>query len=163
MRKIILISSLFFTINISMSAQAVYTEIRKIAQKHIEDTNSQQIIKDINRFELDALNYMGMKMKEVMPDAPASVLDDQAYALYQFINLYCRTLIDIKKQSKAQQIKIINLFMDISYSNPFFKDPEKNIVLYYFSNEESLTRFSLDTDWQRAYVAASTELKKLSK
>lgn len=161
MKKIIIVCSLLFTTYISSSAQAVYAEVKKITQEHIDNPRSTQIIKDVNRFELDALNYMGMKMKELMPDAPASVLDDQAYALYQFINLYCKTLVDIKNQPKSYQLKVLNLFMDVSYSNPFFKDPEKELVLFYFSNAESVTRFSLDTDWQRAFVAAATELKKL--
>jgi len=161
MKKIILSLSLLFITSLSSSAQAVYTEVKKIAQEHIDNPNSTQIIKDVNKFELDALNYMGMKMKEVMPDCPASVLDDQAYALYHFINLYCKTLVDIKSQPKAYQLKVLNLFMNVSYSNPFFKDPDQTLVLHYFSNADCVTRFSLDTDWQRAYVAATTELKKI--
>ena len=51
--------------------------------------------------------------------------------------------------------------MDASFSNPLFNDPDKELTLAYFSDGNSLTRFSLDTDWRRAVLAAK-ELVRLA-
>ena len=77
------------------------------------------------------------------------------------INLYMQNIVDTQNQPANYQIYIIKIFMDASYSNPLFNDPDKELVLSYYSDGNSLTRFSLDTDWRRAIIAASMQLKKL--
>ena len=161
MKKTLFIIMVALSFSLTTKAQEIYSEIRKFASEHVNNPAENELVKKINRFELDALDYMGMKMKEVMPDTTATFLDDQAYALYTYINLYSRTLVDISTQPKAYQIKVIRLFMDASYSNPLFNDPDKDIVLSYFSNGDSITRFSLDTDWRRALAAVLQEIKKI--
>ena len=49
--------------------------------------------------------------------------------------------------------------MDVSFSNPLFDDPDKELTLGYYANGECLTRFSLDTDWRRAVAAIAMEMK----
>ena len=61
------------------------------------------------------------------------------------------------------QKKVIKAYMDASYSNPLFNDADKEMVLSYFNDGSSLTRFSLDTDWRRAVLAAKAALKQLDK
>ncbi|MDE6011593.1 MAG: hypothetical protein K2G91_02510, partial [Prevotella sp.] len=58
-------------------------------------------------------------------------------------------------------MKVIKAYMDASYSNPLFNDNDKEIVLAYFNDGNNLTRFSLDTDWRRAVLAAEEAMKKL--
>lgn len=102
-------------------------------------------------------------MREQMPDSTALFLDKEAFALNNFITLYMKSILDYRNEPAAFQVKIIKLFMDASYSNPLFNDSDKELVLSYYSDGESLTRFSLDTDWRLAYIAAATEIKKLTK
>jgi hypothetical protein len=127
----------------------------------VNDPLANPIVKKISQFKLDALDYMVIKMKEQMPDSTVTFLDKEALAMNNFITLYTQSILDNRSQPGAYQVKIIKLFMDASYSNPLFKDSDTELVLVYYNNGESLTRFSLDTDWRRAYIAAATELKKI--
>ncbi len=160
MKKILLSIFMLCCISANMSAQEVYNAIREKTISTLQDPNTIPMLKMFNQFKLDALDYMAIKMKEVMPDSTASYLDKQAYAMNNFITLYLRTIINCQNQPSIYQIDIIKLFMDASYSNPLFNDTDKELVLSYFSDGSSMTRFSLDTDWQRAYIAASQEIQK---
>ena len=57
-------------------------------------------------------------------------------------------------------MKMIKMFMDASYSNPLFNDKDTELVLSYYNSAQSMTRFSLDTDWRKA-VAAIAYLYKI--
>jgi len=152
---------LLLTTATAATAQQVYEQVRSKALTVASNPNANPMLKQINQFKVDALNYMGMKMREQMPDTTAVFLDKQAYAMNNFMSFYMRTIIENQKQPAAFQVKLIKLFMDASYSNPLFNDPDQELVLSYFSDGNSLTRFSLDTDWQRAYIAVSKEIQKI--
>ena len=44
--------------------------------------------------------------------------------------------------------------MDASKSNPLFNDPDAETTDAFMLDSNELTPFSLDTDWQKAYLAA---------
>lgn len=144
-----------------MNAQDVYQAIRTKALAGVSDPNANEMLKRFNQFKVDALDYMAIKMKEQMPDSSATFLDKEAYAMNNFMTLYMRTILDNSTQPAAYQVKLIKLFMDASYSNPLFNDTDKELVLTYYNDGNSLTRFSLDTDWRLAFIAAATEMKKM--
>ncbi len=160
MKKLFLAIMMAFTCTLQSNAQEIYTEIKAMAQEVIDNPQANPIIKQMNTFKLTALNYMGMKMRETMPDSTAAFLDKEALALYNFMTIYTQTLAENSQQPAAYQTKLIELFMDASYSNPLFNDTDKDYVLQYFVKGDCLTRFSLDTDWLRALKAVDTELKK---
>ncbi len=151
MKKLLVI--LLLAVTTSVSAQQVYTELRQKAQSIVGNPNTNTLVKQINQFKLDALNYMAIKMREQMPDSTATFLDKQAIAMDNFVNFYLQKLIDATKQPAAEQKKMIKMFMDASYSNPLFDDKDKELVLSYYNSAECLTRFSLDTDWRKAVAA----------
>ena len=160
MKKLFLAIMMACTFTMQSNAQEIYTEIKKMAQEVVDDPQTNPLIKQMNTFKLTALNYMGMKMRETMPDSTAEFLDKEALALYDFMTVYMQTLVESSQQPAAYQTKIIELFMDASYSNPLFNDTDRDYVLQYFIKGDCLTRFSLDTDWLRALKAVDTELKK---
>lgn len=160
MKKLFLTIMMACTCTLQSNAQEIYTEIKAMAQEVIDNPQANPIIKQMNTFKLTALNYMGMKMRETMPDSTAAFLDKEALALYNFMTIYTQTLAENSQQPAAYQTKLIELFMDASYSNPLFNDTDKDYVLQYFVKGDCLTRFSLDTDWLRALKAVDTELKK---
>jgi len=162
MKKIIITMLLLLTTMNTVMAQEVYLEIRKMAQEKVEDPKSAPIVKNINKFKLDALNYMALKMREEMPDSSAQFLDDMALALHMFITNYSKDLVSSSKQPAAYQAKVIRAYVDASYSNPLFKDNDEDTVLAYFLDANSITRFSFDTDWRRALLAAEAAVKKLN-
>lgn len=161
MKRIFLSLLLMTALTASVSAQEIYTEIRKMAQEVLSNPNANELSRKTNQFKLDALDYMAIKMREQMPDSTAAFLDSQALALYNYTNLFIATLAENKAQPAAFQVKLIELFMDASYSNPLFYDTDKTLVLAYYSDGNSFTRFSLDTDWRRAFAAATYQLKKM--
>jgi hypothetical protein len=69
------------------------------------------------------------------------------------VNFYVEKLIESTTKPNVQQVKMIKMFMDASYSNPLFNDKDTELVLSYYNNADSMTRFSLDTDWRRAAAA----------
>ena len=150
-----------FAITMSANAQQVFTEIRNKAQATVSDPNTAVMVRQINQFKVDALNYMAMKMREVMPDSSATYLDRQAYAMHTFLTLYMKTMLAQRTAPQKIQIEHMKLFIDASISNPLFRDNDHDLVLAYYAESDCITRFSLDTDWQRAYIAVATEMKKI--
>lgn len=158
MKKVILFALL--AIATSMQAQEAYNELRQKAKTTVNDPKTNAVVKQISQFKLDALNYMAIKMQEEMPDSSATFLDKQAIAMDNFVNFYVEKLIESTKLPNVQQVKMIKMFMDASYSNPLFNDKDTELVLSYYNSAQSITRFSLDTDWRKA-VAAIAYLYKI--
>ena len=151
MKKLILLALL--AIATTAQGQEAYNELRQKAKTTISNPNANAVVKQISQFKLDALNYMAMKMREVIPDSSATFLDKQAIAMDNFVNFYIEKLIESTKQPNVEQVKMIKMFMDASYSNPLFEDKDTELVLSYYNSADSMTRFSLDTDWRKAVAA----------
>ena len=151
MKKLILL--LFLVIAADTYAQEAYGELRQKARTTSNDSNANELVRKISRFKLDALNYMAIKMREEMPDSSATFLDKQAIAMDNFVNFYIEKLLASTKLPNVEQVKLIKMFMDVSYSNPLFNDKDTELVLSYYYCGDCLTRFSLDTDWRKATAA----------
>ncbi len=143
--------------SISANGQEVYQEILRLSKKAVSDPSKSTQVKKINLFKVDELNYMAMKTKEVMPDSAVTVLDYQAFALYEFINLYMDKM--GKTDKKKEKTTILNIFKSASINNPRFFDMDKPLVLSYYNNDNYLTQFSLDTDWVKALAEVRRMLR----
>lgn len=141
------------------AAQNIYDEVKSNAQTAVQ-TSSNELVKQINQFKLDALDYLLIKMREQTPDSTTAFLDKQAYALNGFIAFYIQQIVSMSNMPEAQKVKTVQLFMDASLSNPLFNDTDKELTQGYFANPNSITRFSLDTDWRRAFAAVVAETEK---
>ncbi|NPD92765.1 hypothetical protein [Xylanibacter muris] len=161
MKKIVLFIVILAATTDIAKSQDIFNEIRKTAKEKTENPVVPDMIKQVNRFKVDALDYLLLKMREQMPDSTTAYLDKQAYAMNNFINFYMSKIIEAKERPQAYQLKLLQLFMDASYSNPLFNDTDRELTLIYFSDSESLTRFSLDTDWRRAAAAVMFEVPRL--
>ena len=155
---------LFALLAIATTAQGqeAYNQLRQKAKATVSDPKANSVVKQISQFKLDALNYMAIKMQEEMPDSSVIFPDKQAIAMDNFVNFYVEKLIESTTKPNVQQVKMIKMFMDASYSNPLFNDKDTELVLSYYNSADSMTRFSLDTDWRRA-VAALAHLYGLDK
>ena len=160
MKRIIGILVLLLTLQAAYS-QAVYNEILSIAKSTAADKSTNELVRQVAQFKVDALDYLLIKMREQMPDSTATFLDKQAYALHNFISYYLNSIVESSQMPANYQIKVVRLFMDASYSNPLFNDPEHELTLSYYARTDCFTRFSLDTDWRRANVAVMHEMQKL--
>ena len=151
MKKLILLALL--AIATTAQGQEAYNELRQKAKTTVNDPKTNSVVKKISQFKLDALNYMAIKMREEMPDSSVTFLDKQAIAMDNFVNFYVEKLIESTKKPNVEQVKMIKMFMDASYSNPLFNDKDTELVLSYYNSADSMTRFSLDTDWRKAVAA----------
>ena len=161
MKKILLSALFLLSLSQTLSAQEIYSEIRRSAQAKVNDTSADMLVRQFSMFKLEALNYMAIKMKEEFPDSTAELLDKEALSLNVFITNYTRSLVDSRNMPVLYQKKVIKAYMDASYSNPLFNDKDSDMVLAYFNDANSLTRFSLDTDWRRAVLATKAALEKI--
>ena len=135
------------------SAQEAYNEAIRMAKAVADDTSRSLDERRIATFKKDALYYLGSQSYKLTPDSSATMLDYQALALFQFINLFQGSLAMATKKNRGA---IIELFKSVSLAHPRFHDPNKEYVMAYITTEGFLTKFSLDTDW----VAAYNDIKK---
>ena len=148
MKRILFILILLCEWGISLSAQEVYQEIMRLSKKVAEDKSKDLETRKGATFKVDELKYMAMKTRELMSDSTVRVLDVQAYAMYDFVNLFLRRLGEAKKKSAKEAV--IARFRAASINNSRFNDMDHDLVLSYYDNSNYLTRFSLDTDWVKA-------------
>lgn len=157
MKKIFIAWMLVFCMN--AQAQEVYNELRQKNKAIVENAEVNELVRKISQFKFDALNYLAIKMQEEMPDSTVDFLDRQAYAMNAYVNFYVEKLVQLNNMPQSLQVEMTKMFMDTSYSNPLFKDKDKEMVLSYYNNAECLTRFSLDTDWPRALAAITKQME----
>lgn len=159
MKKTILTILATLLLSLTANAQDIYDHIHKTAQQAVDNPQTNAMVRQINQFKVDALDYLIIKMREQMPDSTAQFLDKQAYAMNNFIGIYIQKIIECRDLPDAQQKKVMQLFMDASFSNPLFKDPDTELTQSYTNAADGLIHFSLDTDWRRAAAAVAIELK----
>lgn len=158
MKKLFL--AILLACSLQMQGQEIFNEIKHKAQTMVDNQQNNQLVRQINQFKLDALNYLAIRMQEKMPDAPVLYLDEQALGMNNFVTLYVVQLVKMSNMPEAAQVKMTKLFIDASCSNPLFNDKEEEPTLSYFKNANSITRFSLDTDWPKAIAAVQAQLDK---
>ncbi|MCR5711155.1 MAG: hypothetical protein K6G46_01730 [Prevotella sp.] len=158
MKKILLVLMLF--VGMTVQAQEVFNELRQKNKTVVENPQSSAIARGISQFKLDALNYLAIKMQEEMPDSSVYFLDNQAISMNEYVTYYIQKLVQYNEMPKALQEEMTKMFMEASKSNPLFKDKDKEMVLSYYNNGESLIRFSLDTNWEKALAYIKKKMTK---
>ena len=133
--------------------QEAYNEAIRMAKEVADDTTKPLDERKVATFKKDALYYLGRQSYKLTPDSSVTMLDYQALALFQFINLFYGSY---KMSPKKDRPAIIERFKRVSLAHPRFHDPNKEYVLAYITNAGYITQFSLDTDW----VAAYNDIKK---
>ncbi|MBP3835201.1 MAG: hypothetical protein IKI48_00430 [Prevotella sp.] len=148
MKRLILGAALLCMAIVNTSAQDVYQEILRMSTEVANNENKALELRKVATFKVDALNYMAQKSREVMPDSSAYMLDYQAFAMYEFVNLFTSKL--TKANKKKDRSNVINAFKEATLQNPRFNDTDLAFVNAYCGNNNFLTQFSLDTDWIKA-------------
>ena len=155
MKRLLLGLSLICMFAGSTNAQKVYGEIMRMSKTVANDKSKNLQTRKIATFKQDALTYMAMKARELMPDSTSRMLDVQALAMYEYVDLFMKHLTMEKK--KKDQEAVIDLFSQVTIEHPRYYDLDKDVTLSYYNNKGFLTRFSLDTDW----VVALNDIKRI--
>ena len=157
MMKKLMFVMVMMCLALTTKAQDVYNELLSSSIKVAEDETKDIETRKIATFKYDELNYMKqMVLPEVLKDTTDLVtmnrvikqLNEQSYAMYQFINLFFQRLASTNKKDGKEAV--LALFKAASINNPMFNDTDKDLVLAYYNNDNYITQFSLDTDWVKA-------------
>ena len=157
MMKKLMFVMVMMCLALTTNAQDVYNELLSSSIKVAEDETKDIETRKIATFKYDELNYMKqMVLPEVLKDTTDLVtmnrvikqLNEQSYAMYQFINLFFQRLASTNKKDGKEAV--LALFKAASINNPMFNDTDKDLVLAYYNNDNYITQFSLDTDWVKA-------------
>ena len=160
MKKRIMMAVLLCMTTVTVKAQDVFYEILRTSKAVAEDKSKDIETRKIATFKYDELSYMAMKVRDdVLRDTTdleffnqtVKMLNEQSYAMHEFLTLYMKRLTSTKK--KTERDIIITVFRDASINNPLFNDLDKELVLAYYNNDNYITQFSLDTDWIKALEA----------
>ncbi len=148
MKKLLFIAALCCLSFASANAQQVFNRILTKAQGIAQDKTMDLEKRKVATFEVDALNYMAMKTREVNPDAKVIELDRQALAMYEFVNMFLDEITRANK--KKDRLEVVRIFKETSVYYVRFHDTDKEMVMSYYDNPKFITQFSLDTDWEKA-------------
>lgn len=155
MRRILITMALACVAFVSVNAQERYKAALQMAREVAEDEKKEIGLRKIATFKYDELCYIGQRTMEQMPDKSAE-LDDQALALFEFLDLY---LSNFEKAGKKQQYKVMQDFKQFCIDFPRYDDSDTTLTEAYY-NENYITPFNLNTDWVKAYEKARTIYKK---
>lgn len=148
MKKVFALMMLLAGLSMGSYAQDVYTEVLRLSKKGAADKTKSLDMRRVAQFKVNALEYMAIKTKELMPDSTVRVLDEQAYALYDFIDNYFKYMSMYRKQKNRDMVQ--KIFMEATMHHPRFNEPDTELNLSYYNNTEFPTPFCLDTDWVKA-------------
>ena len=143
MKKTLIALMLFVGMN--AQAQEVYNELRKSNKAVVENPNAHTLARHISQFKLDSTVYF---------------LDRQAMAMDNYVQLYIKKLVEYNNLPQNMIDEMTKMFMETSKNTPLFKDKDKEMTLNYYASGESLIRFSLDCDWEKAYAIIEKKINK---
>lgn len=154
--KKLLITLLILSFTYTSNSQDVYKKIFSNAEKIVNDPNSNPTLLDVCNFEVMALKYLKQQAFKSHEEVEVSFLDNQAYYMTQYINSFFKTLSSLREQPKEQKKMIIS-YMKTSCSNPLFNDNDTETTECFVTDSTSFIRFSLNTDWEKAYNVISSK------
>ena len=156
MKKWILILMIFSSVSY-LKAQEVFNTMLEKATSVVNSEDRNDYNTKINYFYYTELNYMKNKSK-ASNQAGFKVLDEQAYAMQEFVTDFFKQMAAANDKNRKNVIKI---FVNATRENPHFDDKDNQTTLSFVSDPEYITPFSLNTDWIVAHKEAKKALKKL--
>lgn len=142
-------------------AQEVYNYVLNNATRTVNNPIANFTQTQLAQFKRTALVYLRDKARQESDTISSLFLDTQAYYLSEFVELYIEDVLKSRKMNNEERNKRILVFTDASISNPLFNDSDQDTTLSFIkSGGEEITPFSLDTDWEKAFYAAKSQIKK---
>ena len=162
MKRKIIALSLFAMMGLTASAQDILNEIVKTSLATVNDTSQNIDVRKVAVFKYDAMTYLRskvMKPAELLGDnvnldsvnAHIKFLNEQAYAMNQYVSLYLKRLEEAKRKNKTL---VTSLFKQATYDHKYFKDEDTEVTLAYYNRNDYPIQFCIDCDWVKvlAYI-----------
>lgn len=162
MKYFLLLLSLFL-VPFKGYSQEVFNLVLDNATKVVNSPTSGFAQAQIAQFKRTTLLYIKRKAFERTDSVPAKFLNTQAYYMSEFLSLFFNEILKNKKADEEARKSKIMLFMNASAANPLFYDTDKETTMAFINDGGELTPFCLDTDWQKAYLAARENLENMKK
>ncbi len=163
MKRITIILVLAVTTLLPASAQDVYEMVLNNATRVVNDPTSNFTQVRLAQFKKTALTYMRHKAEASDTLVSFQVLDMQAFYLHQFLTSFLRQVIAYSDNEQAGLRQgVVRLFIRCSEENPMWNDPDTTITQAYIGDNEELTPFSLDTNWEKAFQQSEVLLKQFN-
>lgn len=161
MKKIILTFIVLLASVNSMMAQSknLYDVVYEEAMKVVNNPKSSDDQIQINQFKVTALNYMTMMLQKRGMKKDDMFFATQAVMMSSFVTDFQANLLKAQEISPAKRNEILKIYSDACKYNPMFKDADKERANAFVTEKGSLTPFSLDTNWEKAYDQATTLAK----
>ncbi len=163
MKKIITFALILVVGIGNLSAQELFKQVLNDATTVVNDPKSNDEQIQINQFKVTVLNYIVSQVEKQGTARDSYFYDSQAVNMVSFITDFNSNLIRAKSISEAKRLKLIETYRDASLKNPLFNDADKKKTFCYVNDPSTLTPFSLDTDWEKAYEIATKQVKELFK
>lgn len=155
MKKFLIISAFLGMACMPMAAQDVLNEIVKTSQAIVNDTTKSMEERKVAVFKYDAMTYMRSKMlqpAEVLKNKnnleeinnKVRILNEQALAMNQYVNLYIKRFTEAKKKNREI---VTHLFNQATRDHKLFNDVDTEVTLAYFDRKDYPIQFCLDCDW----------------
>lgn len=161
--KKICMAALFALATLQGQGQEVYNHLYESATQVMNNPEASESQTKINHFYVTALNYLKGTASAKMESVTTTFLDTQAYYLSEFVGSFFRNVSSAHKVSAECQHGVVMAYVNATLDNPLFNDPDKEKVHSFVGDNTYLTPFSIDTDWEKAYNAATKKADELLK
>ena len=159
MKKILLSLLVLMASATGMQAQDLYKTVHAKATAVVNNPASSDEEIQINQFKVTALNYLSMMVQKRGLKKDTYFYDSQAVNMTSFITDFQVNLEKARAISPSKRMEILKIYTDASKFNPMFKDTDKDRANVYVNDKSTMTPFSLDTDWEKAFDQATTLVK----
>lgn len=143
----------------SVQAQSLYKTVFDRATAVVNSPSASDEEVQVNQFKVTALNYISMMVKKRGMNKDSYFYDSQAVNMASFVTDFQANLEKARAISPSKRAEVLKIYTDASKYNPLFKDTDKEKVNCYVNDKTTLTPFSLDTNWEKAYDQATTMVK----
>lgn len=139
-------------------AQEVFNQVVNTAKLAIDDPQANGFILQVSQFKYTAMQYLcTTAIKRNGGSVGADLLDRQAAAMNEFVTQYFADLARAQKLPGEEQAQIMRRYWKASASCPMFPNVDKAEANAFVTDAQSLTPFSLNTDWEKALKALAQE------
>lgn len=163
MKQLLLLLTVIALPFAQLRAQEVFNYVLDNATRTVNSPTSGYSQTRIAQFKRTTLIYIHKKAFENNTQVSTQFLNTQAFYLSEFITLFFNEILKDKKLGEDLRKSKIKLFMDASVSNPLFKDDDQETTMAYILEGNEITPFCINTDWQKAFLAAEHLLKTSKK
>lgn len=164
MKKILLTIIVCCLAVFPVKAQDVLNEIVKTALATTNDTTLSRDVRKVAVFKYDAMTYLRSKVMQPSSllgdsvdlkavNANIKMLNEQAFAMNQYVTVYQKRYSEAKKRNKDM---VKSIFKQATFENKLFNDTDIELTLAYFNRSDYPIQFCLDCDWVKALAYVRT-------